>query len=104
MLVNLDTAKLHLRVDHDDEDALIELYTSAAEISAAAWLGRSIYADETAQGDDTAGVIVDDAIKAAVLLHLGTLYANRESVTPRQVLELPMGAKHLLQPYRVEGI
>ena len=106
MLIDTATAKLHLRVDDDSEDSLIALYVGAAQASASEWLGRAIYADVTEQGTDTAGVIVNDAIRAAMLLHVGTLFANRESVVlnARQAFELPMGVKHLLQPYRVEGI
>lgn len=49
------------------------------------------------------GIVVDETIKAAVLLHLGTLYANREAVVAGSyvAVELPLGLKHLLSPYRV---
>lgn len=100
MLLTLATVKLHLRVDHSDEDTLISLYTSAAEASAAEYLNRTIYADETAMGTDTAGIVINDAITSAVLLHVGTLYANREN-TVLNGQELHMGAKWLLNPYRL---
>lgn len=50
-----------------------------------------------------AGVVVDDTLKAAILLHLGTLYENREAVVAGSyvAVELPLGLKHLLAPYRV---
>jgi uncharacterized phiE125 gp8 family phage protein len=43
------------------------------------------------------------AIKAAMLLLIGSLYANRENVVAGTVAnELPWGVKQLLQPYRIE--
>jgi uncharacterized phiE125 gp8 family phage protein len=44
---------------------------------------------------------VPDAIKRAVLLFVGTLYANRESVAPTALQEIPHTAEWLLGPYRV---
>jgi len=48
------------------------------------------------------GIVINDQIKAAVLLTLGHLYANREDVvTGVTVTEMPLGAKNLLRPLRV---
>lgn len=49
---------------------------------------------------------VPQAIKQAILLLIGTLYENRESVLVAQgvtVMELPFGVNALLMPYRVFG-
>ena len=46
--VTLAEAKLHLRVDGNDEDALIGLYINAAEQAAIKALDRGVYADGTA--------------------------------------------------------
>ena len=153
-LVTLESAKLHLRVDSADEDALIAVYITAAEQSAVSLLDRGVYVDGTALGvaraaapgaletastaydaaieaaqamtDDALqaaatqtaenawlkacvthrqtmdGMVVNEAIKAAVLLMVGHLYANREDVaTGISVTKLPNGAEWLLQPYRV---
>lgn len=152
--VTLPEAKLHLRVDGIDEDALIGVYIAAAEQSAVSLLDRGVYADGTALGvakaaapgeldtaiaayesaiaaaealaDETAkaasiqtagndllrakvahrhamdGMVVNEAIKAAVLLIVGHLYANREDVvTGVSSTALPNGAEWLLQPYKV---
>jgi len=48
--VQLAEAKLHLRVDGTDEDALIGFYITAAEQMAIALLDRGVYADGTALG------------------------------------------------------
>jgi hypothetical protein len=153
-VTTLENAKLHLRVDGTDEDALIGVYIAAAEQSAVALLDRGVYADGTALGvakaaapgelaaatatytaaiaaaqamaDTTEqaaaiqtagndllraqvayrqamdGMVVNEAIKAAVLLIVGSLYANREDVVSGvSVAKLPNGAEWLLQPYKV---
>lgn len=46
--VQLSEAKLHLRVDGTDEDALIGLYINAAEQAAIKAMDRGVYADNTA--------------------------------------------------------
>ena len=152
--VQLAEAKLHLRVDSADEDALIGVYITAAEQMAIALLDRGVYADGTALGvakaaapgeldtaiaayesaiaaaealaDETAkaasiqtacngllrakvahrqamdGMVVNEAINAAVLLIVGHLYVNREDVvTGVSVAQMPNGAEWLLQPYKV---
>ena len=152
--VQLSEAKLHLRVDGTDEDALIGLYINAAEQSAVSLLDRGVYADDTALGvakaaapgeldtaiaayesaiaaaealaDEAAkaasiqtagngllrakvahrqamdGMVVNEAINAAVLLIVGHLYANREDVVAGvSVAQMPNGAEWLLAPYKV---
>lgn len=154
--VQLAEAKLHLRVDSADEDALIGVYITAAEQMAMALLDRGVYADGTALGvakaaapgeldtaiaayesaiaaaealaDETAiaaaiqtagngllrakvayrqamdGMVVNEAIKAAVLMIVGHLFVNREDVVAVagvSVAQLPNGAEWLLQPYKV---
>lgn len=102
MLLDLATVKLHLRVDDAAEDALIGVYATAAEEFAMQFLGRTIYADATAQGADTEGIVINPAVQAALLLIAGHLYANREDVVAGvSVAQLPNGAQYLLQPYRI---
>lgn len=48
------------------------------------------------------GILVNDQIKASVLLTVGHLYSNREdAVVGASVSALPNGADHLLQPFKV---
>ena len=101
MLLDLAAVKLHLRVDDTAEDALTSLYVTAAEEFAMQFLGRTIYATALAQGADTAGIVINPAIQAALLLIVGKLYACREdAVVGVSVAQLPNGAECLLQPYR----
>lgn len=152
--VTLPEAKLHLRVDGIDEDAMIGVYIAAAEQSAVSLLDRGVYAGGTALGVAKAaapgeltaatatytsaiaaaqaladateqaaatqaaesaylrakvayrqtmdGIVVNDTIRAAVLLIVGHLYANREDVVAGvSVAQMPNGAEWLLQPYKV---
>lgn len=175
--VSLAEAKAHLRVDHDDDDALITALITAAVGHFDGWsgvLGRALVTQTWRQDYpslshcglrlplgpvasvgsitylDTAGVehtlpedqytLVVDAlggiimrasanvlwplttcrpvaasvtfvagsaaaavpapIKAAILLMIGHLYANREAVSDTAMTEVPMAVNALIAPYR----
>lgn len=100
-IITLETAKLHLKVDTTDDDAMIEIYLGAAERAAMDYCNRTIYESADGMGSDLDGVVINDAIKAAILLNLGHLYVNREGVDTVQKQELPLGIQSLLQPYRI---
>lgn len=153
MLIDLATAKLHLRVDGTADDTMIALYIGAAESAAAQFLNRNIYADSSARttardaipaalaiatldyeaeidaveamtvGADSymarlaadesyteaktaarmtyQGIVINDQIKAAILLTIGHLFENREdSIVGVSAIALPMGCDYLLQPFR----
>lgn len=101
-ITTLEAAKTHLRVDGSDEDALISLYLGAAELAASNFMNRAIYADAAAQGDDMGGIVINDAISAAMLLLTGHLYAHREDVVVGvSVTDMPSGSRMLMQPYRI---
>lgn len=101
----------HLRVEAGQEDALITLYQGAAEQSAMDYLNRKVFADQAAlDAAVTAGaaganpMVVNDAIRAAILLTLGHLYANREDVvTGLSVARLPLDARSFLRPHRISN-
>lgn len=106
-LVDLALARQHCRADSNDDDVLTA-YLSAAEHHALAFLNRAVYPTEQALEDaveaGTAGpapMVVNGAIRSAILLLCGHLYANREDVvTGASVSRIPMGARELLLPYR----
>ena len=70
---SLSTAKAHLRVTASDEDSLIGLYVDAAEEHAEKWCDREF------------GTPLPYSVTAAVLLIVGGLYENRESLVPTQL-------------------
>lgn len=94
--ITLAEAKLHLRVDHVDEDALIAALITAAREAAEHQIGGSL--DVLWPGGD-----VPASIRQWMLLTIGALYANRESViTGISVSQLPRSlADGLLDPWRI---
>ena len=91
-MINLAEAKLHLRVDHSEEDALIQSMIDAATQSVANHLDMHV--------DDMEDYIDMPApVAAAILLRVGDLYENREAVQDRSLYDNPTFAR-LLAPYR----
>ncbi|MGE7136217.1 head-tail connector protein [Luteibacter sp. NPDC031894] len=98
-LVTMDQARAHIRADADED---ISVYVGAAVIDALEFLNRGVFATPEdlaaavlagTAGDDP--MVVNDAIRAAILLRVGQLFKDRESGA------LPLGSRTLLQPYRV---
>lgn len=109
MLISPEQAQDHLRSD-PAEAADVALKTRAAELLAMDYLDRKVYATPEAMAagvlDGTAGkapILVDDLIRAGILLILGHLYEHREDVVTGAAVELPMGSKALLRGYRLQG-
>jgi hypothetical protein len=106
-LVDVPTAKLHLRVDDSAEDDLIKLYIDAAEASTVEFLNRNVYAnqaamDAAAEAPPAEPMVINAAVKAAILLLVGHLFHNREEAAVGvSVATLPVNSQRLLQPYRV---
>lgn len=73
----LDDVKLHMRVDNDDEDALISAYILAASQLAEHIMGREIIKrdDDNALCSDISSVPA--AVKAWIYLYCSDLYENR---------------------------
>jgi hypothetical protein len=148
-MVSLDLAKMHLRADGNDEDALISAYIATALRAAVHYLDRRVFATQeeltaataaapevlsaarvayealilaadlianpqdrsaaTRTAEDTYGrareaysrtqdgMVCNDSIRSAMLLMIGTSYAQREDVViGLSVAQLPVGAHALL--------
>lgn len=89
-LLTLDEAKAHLRVEGDDEDALITSYADAAVLSCLNHCDRQLVPPGT-----------EPAFKAAALLTLGDLYNSREAVIVGQTVSVNPAVGALLGPYRL---
>ncbi|WJM98786.1 head-tail connector protein [Pseudomonas defluvii] len=85
--VTLEEAKLHMRVDHDEEDNYIQGLIAAAETHVSNFLGDGLPDPMPAP------------IKAAVLLLVGDLYEHRERQGDRTLTE-GTAYSMLLAPYR----
>ena len=90
-MLTLQETKLHLRVDHDDEDTLIASMMDTATAACADYLNMPA-ADLV--------VAVPAPIKSAALLMVGSLYNDRESQGDRPYNKNPT-FEALLNPYRV---
>ena len=90
-LLTLDEAKLHCRIDHNDEDALLGALIATATTAVADYLNVTTV-DSTAPAP----------VKSAALLLVGTLYEQRESQGDRQFYKNPT-FENLLNPYRVHA-
>ena len=90
-LLTLDEAKLHCRIDHNDEDALLGALIATATAAVADYLNVTTV-------DSTAAA----PVKSAALLLVGTLYEQRESQGDRQFYKNPT-FENLLNPYRVHS-
>ncbi|WP_313319584.1 head-tail connector protein [Stenotrophomonas sp.] len=107
-LITIEQARAHCRTEPND-DALLELYGTASEGAAQQFLNRRVFPDDDSMAaavlDGTAGadpMLVNDSIRAAVLLLLGHLYRTREEVqgSDGATVQVPLGAHSLLWPYR----
>lgn len=100
MLVSLSKVKSALRIDHPDDDALLELYISAASRAVHAYLGDqagsllSIDSPPNSPPDDLGDV--DERIQMAVIMLTGHFYrspdANPDEAYERGYLPKPVTA------------
>ena len=92
-MLTLQETKLHLRVDHNEEDALIEALMDTATAASTDYLNMPA-ADLV--------VAVPAPVKSAALLLVGALYENRESQGELPFHKNP-AYEALLNPYRVHA-
>lgn len=88
-LMTLAEAKQHLRVDSDDDDALIEAYADAAVQRCLTYCDLKLVP-----------VGAEPSFKAAALLFLGDLYGFREPALAGSVT-LSQTVTALIDPYRI---
>ncbi|MCK8669296.1 head-tail connector protein [Pseudomonas azerbaijanoccidens] len=90
-MIDLSLVKTHLRVDHDDEDALIQGYLDAAQVHVEQHCDRVIV--ETPVLPEEMGLTKD--VQQAILLLVGHWYTNREAVASG-LTEVPLAVGRLL--------
>ncbi|WP_110995581.1 head-tail connector protein [Pseudomonas sichuanensis] len=76
-MLDLAIVKVHLRVDGDEEDALIGGYVAAAQAHIEQHCDRRLVAADPVEPDEM-GLTRD--VEQAILLLVGHWYANREAV------------------------
>lgn len=92
-MTDLEAAKLHLRVDNDDEDDAIQDMLDAATAAVMDYLNVEPDSDYD----------MPAPVWAAILLQVGDLYANRERQGEQQLF-VSSTYERLLAPYRVMAV
>lgn len=93
-MLDLATVKMHLRVDGDEEDALIGGYVAAAKAHVEQHCDRKLVETEPVEPEEM-GLTSD--VEQAVLLLVGHWYANREAVAVGTIATtMPLAVESLL--------
>ena len=107
-LVELELAIKFVRQDAGVDDDVVQICLDGATQSALDYLNRQVFEDDetmaAALTDGIAGanpMVVNAAIRAAILKTTGELYANREDSALSATAELPFNARTLLRPHRI---
>lgn len=93
--LTLDYIKQHIRIDHDCEDTMLELYGNAAEETVLNLLGRS-YDDLLERYS-----VVPSAVMQATLMLVDVSYQYRSPISPTSVSMVPYTFDLLIKPYMV---
>ena len=91
MYLTIDDVKKHLYIDHNDEDKyLADLITCAEDA-----VKTDLNLDSLCEIEDETGMLPASVLHAMLLL-IGSLYANRESVTYGTPHTVPHSYQYLL--------
>ena len=103
--IDIDAVKYQCRIEHDDEDLLLDGYIQSSYDHVSAWLGRKLY-EQDAPSNDKTGLIINASVNQACLMLIAHWYANREAVADNManLAVMPLGVQALLQPYRLMGV
>lgn len=107
-LVDLSLALGFVRQDAGAEDDIVQALLDGATQSAIDYLNRQVFEDadsmDAAVTAGTAGdnpMVINGAIKAAILKTTAELYKNRADTAVGTITELPFNARALLRPHRI---
>ena len=93
-MIDLTRVKIHLKVDDDEEDALITGYIESAKSHVAMHCDRILVEVDPVEPDQM-GLTPD--VEQAVLLLVGHWYANREAVVVGTISSVvPLAVERLL--------
>lgn len=93
-MIDLATVKMHLRVDGDEEDALIGGYIEAAKAHVEQHCDRKLVDDNPVEPAEMG--LTNDVVQAILLL-VGHWYANREAVAVGTIATaMPLAVERLL--------
>ena len=97
--LTIEYIKEHSRIDYDCEDAILELYGNAAEMTIAQYLNRGDTVEECVQSlTEKYGEVPAPIIQAALLL-VDHSYDHRSPVSPTNMYQVPYSFDILVKPY-----
>ena len=88
MILTIEEVKAHLRIQHDEEDELIEGFIAQAQAVAEDYC--------RVQFEDTA----PEPVRLAVLLMVSPYYENRDNPDRQVYMTMRIAFENLLYPYR----
>lgn len=91
MYITLSQVKKHLYIDHNDDDQYLADLITVAEDA----VRNDLNLESLTEIEDTTGMLPASVIQAMLLL-IGTLYANRESVSFGTPNKVPHSYEYLL--------
>lgn len=91
-MISLADAKAYIRVDHDEEDVLIERLIAAAGNHLQS-IGVNMDANP-----------VPPSVELAQLLLIGHFFGNREATCPTTTAAIDFGVDRLIAPHREQGL
>lgn len=92
--ITLAEAKLHCRIDGNDEDTLIQAYIDAALEVCQKHIGKRF----------ENGLVFTPAIKIGCLMFVSQLYEYRTTLSDADVKEVPFAVSALWSVYRDVGV
>ncbi|ASN71512.1 putative head-tail connector II [uncultured Caudovirales phage] len=93
-MIELSRVKLHLRVDHGEEDGLIQGYLDAAQAHVEQHCDRTLV-EANPTGPEQ--MLLTKDVEQAMLLLVGHWYANREAVVIGTIAsDVPLAVERLL--------
>ena len=88
MIVSVDEVKMHLRIQHDEEDSYLESLIMKAQAAAEDYCRTSFAA------------AAPEPVRLAVLLMVSHFYENRDNPDKQVYLAMKLAFQNLLYPYR----
>ena len=95
--ITLAEAKMHCRIDGDEEDALIQAYIDAALEVCQKHIGKRF-------DSDTPDIDFNPALKVGCMMYISQLYEYRTTISDIEAKEVPFAISALWSAYRDPGV
>jgi len=104
-MLDIEIVKQQCKVEHDDDNALLSVYTQAAAGHVEAYTGRTLFKDADCVAEGVDALVLNAAVSVAMLLLIAHWYENREAVVVGTITAtLPLAVQSLLQPHKIYGV